>query len=334
MESLHKLCYNASMINTIYTIKTPVSIALVTDAHNHPVDGVLASLKMHRPEIICIAGDFVYAPLPRQGLKMKHSPYSLDLLYGCSRLAPTFVSIGNHEWMLNADDLAIIRSTGVTLLDNDYVHYQPDTGQIRVHDIHAPNKRQTGKRADSAQNTDCRITSNNKANNTGNHKMTVKNDIVIGGLSSASYTAYRSYCSRIGRRSANLRHKPTSSIYPALRRKSPLLRNSQAEIGWLDSFCQEAGYKILLCHHPEYYPLYLKRKKIDLILSGHAHGGQIRIFGQGLFAPGQGFLPRLTSGVIDDRLVISKGLANNTIVPRLFNPGELVYLARPRSGAY
>ena len=50
------------------------------------------------------------------------------------------------------------------------------------------------------------------------------------------------------------------------------------------------GYKILLSHHPEYYPLI--EPYADLILSGHAHGGQFRLFGRGLFAPGQGFLPR------------------------------------------
>lgn len=48
---------------------------------------------------------------------------------------------------------------------------------------------------------------------------------------------------------------------------------------------------------------------IDLVLSGHAHGGQIRLFGQGLFAPGQGILPKYTSGV-HENMIISKGLAN------------------------
>ena len=65
---------------------------------------------------------------------------------------------------------------------------------------------------------------------------------------------------------------------------------------------------------------------IDLTLSGHAHGGQIRLLGQGLFAPGQGVLPRYTSGVYEGRLIVSRGLANTTFVPRLFNPTEMVYI--------
>jgi predicted MPP superfamily phosphohydrolase len=60
------------------------------------------------------------------------------------------------------------------------------------------------------------------------------------------------------------------------------------------------------------------------VLSGHAHGGQIRIFGQGLFAPGQGILPRYTAGLHDGRLLISRGMANHTIIPRLFNPPEML----------
>lgn len=90
-------------------------------------------------------------------------------------------------------------------------------------------------------------------------------------------------------------------------------------------FSREDGkFRLLLCHHPEYYPLFLKQQDIDLILSGHAHGGQIRIFGQGLFAPGQGILPRYTAGLHDGRLLISRGMANHTIIPRLFNPPEML----------
>lgn len=94
---------------------------------------------------------------------------------------------------------------------------------------------------------------------------------------------------------------------------------------WLDEFEREEGYKILLCHHPEYYHKYLRNRKIDLVLSGHAHGGQVRLFGRGLIAPGQGFFPKYTSGVHDGRLIISRGLSNTyRQIPRIFNEIELV----------
>lgn len=96
---------------------------------------------------------------------------------------------------------------------------------------------------------------------------------------------------------------------------------------WLKSFAALNGYKLLLNHHPEYYPDYIKELDIDLTLSGHAHGGQIRIFGQGMIAPGQGFFPKYTSGMYDGRLIVSRGLANNAPpIPRLFNSTELIFI--------
>ncbi len=92
----------------------------------------------------------------------------------------------------------------------------------------------------------------------------------------------------------------------------------------LEKFPNPDKFSILLCHHPEYYPKYLKDKNIDLILSGHAHGGQIRLFGKGLFAPGQGVLPKYDGGAFDNRLVVGRGLANTAFVPRFFNPREIV----------
>lgn len=96
---------------------------------------------------------------------------------------------------------------------------------------------------------------------------------------------------------------------------------------WINKFSGLKGYKILLCHHPEYYEPYIRSGGTDLILSGHAHGGQWRLFGRGIFAPGQGFFPKYTSGIYENRLVVSRGLANTAKhIPRLFNETELVYI--------
>lgn len=97
-------------------------------------------------------------------------------------------------------------------------------------------------------------------------------------------------------------------------------------LGWMDSFENEQGYKILLSHHPEYYPLYLKERRVDLILSGHAHGGQWRFFGKGVFAPGQGAFPKYTSGFYDGKLIVSRGLGNPHMIPRINNKPEFIIL--------
>lgn len=96
---------------------------------------------------------------------------------------------------------------------------------------------------------------------------------------------------------------------------------------WLDEFCALEEPKVLLCHHPEYYEQYLKDRPIDLIVSGHAHGGQWRFFGRGVLAPGQGLFPKYTYGVHDDRLVIGTGLKKGSVlIPRLFNSPEIVFI--------
>lgn len=93
---------------------------------------------------------------------------------------------------------------------------------------------------------------------------------------------------------------------------------------WLEQFSKLSEYKILLCHHPEYYDMFVKDYEIDLILSGHAHGGQVRLFGQGLWAPGQGWFPKYTSGLYDGRLLVGRGIGNSHIIPRINNKPEIL----------
>ena len=117
-------------------------------------------------------------------------------------------------------------------------------------------------------------------------------------------------------------------------------------VSWLEQFSQLSGYKVLLSHHPEYFdlidsvhvapeapaeptaPSVPSTPSVDLLLCGHTHGGQWRLFNRGLFAPGQGFFPKYSKGVYG-RMVISAGLTNTTWVPRINNPTEIVYINCP-----
>lgn len=93
----------------------------------------------------------------------------------------------------------------------------------------------------------------------------------------------------------------------------------------------EPMYQLLLSHRPEYIEDYLPYE-YDLILSGHAHGGQWRIPGliNGVFSPGQGFFPQYAGGRYDfdlSTLIVSRGLSyQNQQVPRLFNRPEIVVI--------
>lgn len=61
-----------------------------------------------------------------------------------------------------------------------------------------------------------------------------------------------------------------------------------------------------------------------MILSGRCHGGQIRIWNHGIFAPGQGLLPKYHHGVYHGHLVVSAGCANTAPIPRWGNEPEVV----------
>jgi predicted MPP superfamily phosphohydrolase len=92
-----------------------------------------------------------------------------------------------------------------------------------------------------------------------------------------------------------------------------------------------AACKILVCHRPELAKRYMEYG-FDLVLSGHTHGGQVRLppLINGLYAPGQGLFPKYSGGIYqlgDTTLVVSRGLSTRRpMLPRIFNPPELVVI--------
>ena len=96
------------------------------------------------------------------------------------------------------------------------------------------------------------------------------------------------------------------------------------------------AFTVLLAHQPSLLEIY-SRFGFDLVVSGHAHGGQLRIppFQRGMFAPGQGFFPEYAGGEYhqkDTTMIVGHGLAKN-IFPRFGNPPEIVFIRLvPKSG--
>lgn len=86
------------------------------------------------------------------------------------------------------------------------------------------------------------------------------------------------------------------------------------------------NYKVLLAHRPEYFDVYAG--KVDLVLSGHAHGGQFIIpFVGGFVAPGQGLFPEYYTGSYikeNTEMIVSRGIGNSIIPFRVNNKPELV----------
>lgn len=216
-------------------------IALLSDLHSIINPKIIPTIRNIKPSFICIAGDLCNTSL-------KESNTVKRFLENCISLAPTFFSLGNHDFQMTKEDIKWMKSIGIAVLNDEFTHF---------------------------------------------------GELVIGGLTSSFYHKCEKYDPKI-----------SMPLYP--------------EVKWLDVFEKQDGYKILLDHHPENYEPYTSYRNINLILSGHAHGGQIRVFGKGIYGRSQGFLPKYDGGLFDNKLIVGRGLSNTLSIPRLGNPTEIV----------
>jgi predicted MPP superfamily phosphohydrolase len=255
------------------------SIAVLSDFHDRDPEPVLDILRNDIPDAIMIPGDLVLGYFP-EGVEyiIDRCRNVIPFLKSCCEIAPAYMSVGNHECLLCSDEYDRLRSTGVKILNNEWLE--------------------------------------------------AAEGILIGGLTSAyaiSYNRFRDEYNRQNGTGGYVR-------YPHHKRPKDISKYS-TDSKWLDDFERADGYKILLSHHPEYWCLrepMLRDRKIDLVLSGHAHGGQWRLMGRGIYSPGQGLLPKYTSGIHKGpygSMIVSRGLSNPyKTVPRFGNPCEVVYV--------
>jgi predicted MPP superfamily phosphohydrolase len=101
----------------------------------------------------------------------------------------------------------------------------------------------------------------------------------------------------------------------------------------LEKYNNSKYFKILLSHRPELFDVYVN-SNIDIVFSGHAHGGQFRFpFIGGLYAPHQGLFPEYDSGLYTENntnLVVSRGLGNSIFPFRINNPPEIIIVTLER----
>lgn len=90
---------------------------------------------------------------------------------------------------------------------------------------------------------------------------------------------------------------------------------------------EKDGYWILLSHRPEYFDLY-REYGVDLVFTGHAHGGQFRLpFVGGIAAPGQGLFPKYDDGLYTEAgtsMLVSRGVGNSLFPFRVNNRPEIL----------
>ena len=190
------------MVETVYAIPgCPVSMALLADLHGRPFDAVASSLAAHRPDLIAVVGDVVYGSHPRDDWSPLDTQENVrPFLEACASVAPTFLSLGNHEWMLDAEDKKAITTTGVTVLDNSWEE---------------------------------------------------RDGLVIAGLTSAYCLNYRRFVTGLKATGRTVERYPKKEISAGIDRRREA-DSHEPDTSWLADFTAAPGYKILLCHHPEY----------------------------------------------------------------------------------
>jgi len=118
--------------------------------------------------------------------------------------------------------------------------------------------------------------------------------------------------------------EPAASVPAGCMDETAFYRKSLTALSPIDP----SVFNLLIAHRPEFIEDYAK-PGFDLVVSGHCHGGQVRIpfLINGLYAPGQGLFPKYAGGqyqVKDTTLIISRGLHRVWHLPRVFNRPEAV----------
>lgn len=156
---------------------------------------------------------------------------------------------------------------------------------------------------------------------TGNHEAWLGEglDPFLTQLAATGVTILRDQATELHHQGASITlaglDDPDAASQPITQRLHPLV--------------SQQDYEILLAHRPEDIQTYASAGA-DLVLSGHAHGGQIRLpFLGGLIAPGQGLFPTYDAGTYQEgqtTLVVSRGLGNSLVPLRINNRPELVVI--------
>lgn len=165
---------------------------------------------------------------------------------------------------------------------------------------------------------------------TGNHEASCPQyDTLKAGLESAGVTVLEdeiTYLEREGETIALLGlSDPNFSIRGDLFGEVPAMVSTKLK----EMLEQETVYSVLLSHRPELFETYVACG-VDLVLSGHAHGGQFRLpFVGGMIAPDQGLFPRYDAGLFtggNTNMIVSRGLGNSVIPLRFNNRPEIILI--------
>ena len=310
------------MITTRYKISAPVKnslrIALAADLHDRPGGEVLKRLKQEQPDLILAAGDILERCTEGESQYTKAEMDAWQGLRKKNKIASgamkTVMKIGYsmHEKHEFSEGIEFLKEAS----EIAPVFYSP--GNHEWYFTKEDQKVFSEKRIFLLENED------------------ICWNLVENRLVSEKERGHNSKTGNVMKNENNLKSRSDlnngcntgiENVPEKIIRIGGLA--TRYDLDWLHAYATKPGYKILICHHPEYYRRYIKDTEwdtFDLIVSGHVHGGQWRIGRHGVLAPGQGLLPKYCYGCYDKKLIVSAGLSNTACIPRFGNPTELVMI--------
>lgn len=298
------------MITTRYKISAPVKnslrIALAADLHDRPGGEVLKRLKQEQPDLILAAG---------------------DILERCTEGESQYTKAEMDAWQGLRKKNKIASGAMKTVMKIGYSMHEKH--EFSEGSVFLKKASEIAPVFYSPGNHEWYFTKEDQKVFSENRIFLLENEDICWNLVEKCLVSEqeRGHNSKTGNVMKNGCNTGIENVPEKIIRIGGLA--TRYDLDWLHAYASKPGYKILICHHPEYYRRYIKDTEwdtFDLIVSGHVHGGQWRLGQHGVLAPGQGLFPKYCYGCYDKKLIVSAGLSNTARIPRFGNPTELVMI--------
>ena len=281
-------------------VNVPIRIALITDLHScnygKNQKNLIEAVQKQNPDIVLLGGDIFDDKLSYDNAEL--AVRQLAELYPC------YYVTGNHEyWSRDIGTiLEIVKDCGVTALSGECDTININGQVINICGVDDPDVEKYLAEGMSIEE---------QLKNVSEAAQEATRGVLKGEA--------QEVVQEVLQEEAITREAAKETVQEAV----------QEEIWKIAETTSTEIFTVLLSHRPELFEIYQKYE-FDLVLSGHAHGGQWRIPGllNGLFAPNQGLFPKYAGGRYDydgGTMIVSRGLAReSTRIPRIFNRPELV----------
>ncbi|WP_158655953.1 MULTISPECIES: metallophosphoesterase [unclassified Helicobacter] len=326
----------------------PITIALLSDLHSGKMyqKEILAALRARMPDIIAMPGDMI-----DDKVAMRDAWEFFDSLDSHAlKNIPRFYVSGNHEFW-SGEIVHIkqrLREAGVIVLDSSAPKQNLAINGVNIEiwgvdDPYVYAYDEEGARKKEA---------------TKKHNKQWSERVIDRQWEAGIKSIFENALDFD--KNADLADLDSGAKSGDLDSRAPLDSGENLDSAPKSSASPKAPFRILLSHRPEFVEIF-RTLPVDLILSGHTHGGQVRLpFVNGLYAPNQGIFPKYAGGqytlesasldssvsdsdILDSRarmqnarqkpqnmrqktLIVSRGLSFNPVLPRIFNPPEIVFI--------